>query len=54
MPEHEKTADMDGLRYSPNDPTTDLGLSIRVSMFEHVDWRLGPLPRSSGMGVGGD
>jgi len=23
--------------------TTNLGLSIRVSMFEHVDWGLGPL-----------
>jgi len=23
--------------------TTDWGLSIRASMFEHVDWRLGPL-----------
>ena len=34
--------------------TTDLGLSIRVSMFEHVDWWLGPLPRSPGMGEGGD
>ena len=34
--------------------TTDLGLSIRVSMFEHVDWWLAPLPRSSGMGEGGD
>jgi len=34
--------------------TTNLGLSIRVSMFEHVDWRLGPLPRSPGMGEGGD
>ena len=34
--------------------TTDLGLSIRVSMFEHVDWLLGPLPRSPGMGEGGD
>ena len=34
--------------------TTDLGLSIRVSMFEHVDWRTGPLPRSPGMGEGGD
>ena len=32
--------------------TTDLGLSIRVSMFEYV--RLGPLPRSPGMGEGGD
>jgi len=31
-----------------------LGLSIRVSMFEHVDWWLGPLPRSPGMGEGGD
>ena len=34
--------------------TTDLGLSIRVSMIEHVDWWLGPLPRSPGMGEGGD
>ena len=34
--------------------TTDLGLSIRVSMFEHFDWWLGPLPRSPGMGEGGD
>jgi len=34
--------------------TTDLGLSIRVSMFEHVDWWLGPLSRSPGMGEGGD
>ena len=34
--------------------TIDLGLSIRVSMFEHVDWWLGPLPRSPGMGEGGD
>jgi len=30
---------MDGLRYSPDDPITDLGLSIlRVFMFEHVKW----------------
>ena len=34
--------------------TTDLGLSIRVSIFEHVDLWLGPLPRSPGMGEGGD
>jgi len=34
--------------------TTDLGLSIRVSIFEHVDWWLGPLPRSPRMGKGGD
>jgi len=34
--------------------TADLGLSIRVSMFEHVDWWLGPLSRSPGMGEGGD
>jgi len=34
--------------------TTDLGLSIRVSTFEHVDWWLGPLPRSHGMVDGGD
>jgi len=35
--------------------TTDLlGLSIRVSMFKHVDWGLGPLPRYLGMGEGGD
>ena len=34
--------------------TTDLGLFIRVSMFEHVDWWLGPLPRSHGMGEGRD
>ena len=27
---------MDGRRYSPDTLTTDLGLSIRVSMFEHV------------------
>jgi len=39
---------MDGLRYS----STDLGLSTRVSMFEYV--RLEPLPRSPGMGEGGD
>ena len=32
--------------------TTDLGMSIRVSMFEYV--RLGHLPRSPGMGEGGD
>ena len=43
------------LRYSSvMTPTTDLGLSIRVSMFEHVDWWLGPLPRFPGMGEGGD
>jgi len=29
---------MDGLRYSHDDPYYDLGLSIRVSMLEHVDW----------------
>jgi len=33
---------MDGLRHSPDEAvmtlTTDLGLSIRVSMFEHGDW----------------
>ena len=29
---------MDGLRYSLMTLTTDLGLSIRVSMFEHFDW----------------
>jgi len=34
--------------------TIDLGLSIRVSTFEHVGWWLGPLPRSPGMGEGGD
>jgi len=34
--------------------TTDLVLSIRVSMFEYVDWWLGPLPGSPGMGEGGD
>jgi len=36
--------------------TTDLGLSIRVSMFEHVDWCqwLGPLPRPPGMCEGRD
>jgi len=34
--------------------TTDLDLSIRVSMFKHVDWGLGLLPRSPGMGEGGD
>jgi len=34
--------------------TTDLGLSIRVFMFDHVDWLLGLLPRSPGMGEGGD
>ena len=29
------TADIDGLRYSPDDPYyADLGLSIRLSMFE--------------------
>jgi len=34
--------------------TTHLGLSIRVSMFEHVDWWLEHLPRSPGMGEGGE
>jgi len=34
--------------------TTDLGLSILVSMLEHVDWGRGPLPRSPGMGEGAD
>jgi len=34
--------------------TTDLGVFIRVSMFEHVDRGLGPLLRSPRMGEGGD
>jgi len=42
------------LHYSPADCCYRLGLSIRVSMFEHVDRGLGPLPRSPGMGEGGD
>ena len=33
---NEKTADMDGLRCSPDDPYYRPGLSIRVSMFEYV------------------
>jgi len=33
---------------------SDLGLSIRIFVSEHVDWSLGPLPRSPGMGEGGD
>ena len=36
-------------------PTTDLGLSIRLSMFRVArDWWLGHLPRSPGTGEGGD
>jgi len=35
-------------------PTTDLGLYVRVSMFEPVDSCLGPLPRFPGLGEGGD
>jgi len=38
----------------PDEPYSDFGLSIRVSMFRHVDWWLGPLPGSPGMGEGGD
>ena len=33
--------------------TTDLSLSVRFSMFEHVDWCLEPVLRARGMGEGG-
>ena len=53
------TADIDGLRYSPDDPHTDLGLSIRLSMFElreTGDWDifLGPPERARAETGGSD
>jgi len=52
--DNTKKADMVDLHYSPEDCYYRRGLSIRVSMFEHVDRGLRPLTRSPGMGEGGD
>ena len=49
------TADIDGLRYSPDDPYYGLG-PVHTSLYVRVawDWWLGHLPRSHGTGEGGD
>jgi len=51
----QKTADIDSLRYSPDDPHYGLG-PVHTSLYVRVtwDWWLGHLPRSPGTGEGED
>jgi len=52
---NEKTADMDGLRHSLDDPYYRLG-PVHTCLYVRVtwDWWLAPLPRSPGKGEGGN
>ena len=51
----QTTADIDGLRYSPDDPHYGLG-PVYTSLYVRVAWGwwLGHFPRSPGTGEGGD
>ena len=56
MPEPaQQIADINGLRYSPDDPHYSLG-PVHTSLYVRVtwDWWLGHLPRSPGTSEGGD